>query len=52
MKKTQGWHVWTITDVEEQGDVIHNHKIQMILAREKQKLISARKDDDLATKKR
>ena len=35
MKKAQGWHVWTITDVEEEWDIVHHHKIEMILARER-----------------
>jgi hypothetical protein len=32
MKKTQGWHIRTIPDVEKQWNIIHHHKIQMVLA--------------------
>jgi hypothetical protein len=38
MKKPQGRHVWTITDVEEERDIIDHHKIQMVLARERNEL--------------
>ncbi len=40
MKKAQGWHVRTITDIEKQWDIIHHHKIQMILAKERNQLWS------------
>ena len=45
MKKTQGWHIRTIPDVEKQWNIIHHHKIQMVLAaaRKKHTAVSALK---------
>jgi RNA:NAD 2'-phosphotransferase (TPT1/KptA family) len=49
MKKAQRRHVRSITDVEEQRDVIHHHKIQMILAKDRNEL--HQKGHDFATNK-